>query len=291
MINAFNKKYKIVNQIGSGKFGIVYKAVHLKTNEIVAVKTEQRNSSILLLKNEAAILKYLYDHHCRSIPIVYRYGIDPSHSYLVMSYYDSSLSEYLNCLQQSISQEKIDKIMRVCIDILQTIHKNWVLHRDIKPDNFMISQEEIFLIDFGFASFYIDEKGEHLPCLACPNIIGTPKYASIFIHEGYSASRRDDLISLGYMYFYLMCRELPWHATLIEIPHFQPNVNNNLDQAYPDIHINHQKNAHRREMKSWENLEPICLRTNQKITEFLKYCYNLSHNETPNYDALIQLFT
>jgi serine/threonine protein kinase len=294
MSQVLNKKYKLLEKIGQGTFGTVYKAVQLKTNETVAIKTESAKSTYKLLKNETTILKYLYDHGCRTTPIVYWYGVDSLQSYLVMSFYEISLYDYMHSQTTPISQEKIDKIMQVTIDILQTVHKHWILHRDIKPHNFMISQEEIYLIDFGFASFYVDEKSEHLPCLASQHIIGTPKYASFFIHEGHSASRRDDLISLGYMYLYLICRELPWlrNATLRDATLSDTSLSHaTLGNNYSEIHIDHPKNVDRRERKSWKNLEPICLRTNEKITEFLKYCYNLSHNETPNYDALIQLFT
>jgi len=301
MSQVLNKKYKLLQKIGQGKFGTVYKAIHLKTNETVAIKTESAESTYKLLKNETTILKYLYDHGCRTSPIVYWYGVDSLHSYLVMSFYEVSLYDYMHSQTTLLSQEKIDKIMQVSIDILQTVHKHWILHRDIKPHNFMISQEEIYLIDFGFACFYVDEKGEHLPCLASQHIIGTPKYTSFFIHEGHSASRRDDLISLGYMYLYLSCRELPWlsdtslmDTKLMETPQSQINVDlqrgNYLDKAYPEIHIDHPKNIQRRERKSWENIEPICLRINKKITDYLKYCYSLSHNGTPNYEALVQLF-
>ena len=272
-----NKKYKILEKIGNGKFGIVYKGINQKTNEKIAIKTENQNSSIKLLKNETAILKYLYDHGSRSTPIIYWYGVDNLLTFLVMSYYDISLYDY--CIGNELSSAKIDKIMCVCIDILETIHKQYVIHRDIKPQNFMIMNEEIFLIDFGFATFYVDDKGEHLPYLGSQNIIGTPKYISYNIHDGASPSRRDDLISLGYLYIYLYCRELPWDTLKI-------GTNN----EYNEIHILHFKNQQRKNMKEWENLEKICMNINQKIYDFLNYCYKLNYDNTPNYNALKDLF-
>jgi serine/threonine protein kinase len=273
------KKYQILDKIGNGKFGIVYKGMNLKSGESVAIKTEKRGADIRLLKNETTILKYLYDHGSRSTPIIYWYGVDEEWSYLVMSYYDISLFDY--CNQCQMVPEKIDKIMCVCIDILETIHKNYVLHRDIKPQNFMISNEEIFLIDFGFACFYVDDKVEHLPTMETQNIVGTPKYVSYHVHDGITNSRRDDLISLGYLYIYLCCRELPWDTLLI-------GSNKNV---YEEIHILHYKNQQRKVMKSWDKLNEICLRINQKIYDFLNYCYNLRYDVTPDYDALKKLFT
>lgn len=272
------KKYKILEKIGNGKFGIVFKGINIKTTEIVAIKTEKKDSSIKLLKNETAVLKYLYDHGSRSTPIIYWYGVDHIFTYLIMSHYDISLQDY--CINgDKMNPVKINKIMCVCIDILETIHKSFILHRDIKPQNFMITNEEIFLIDFGFSCFYVDEKGEHLLCMESTNIIGTPKYVSINIHNGIVPTRRDDLISLGYLYIYLCCRELPWDSL--------HQCNNN---DYGEIHILHYKNIQRKQLKSWDNLSDICLHINQKIFDFLNYCYNLSYDGTPNYEALKELF-
>jgi serine/threonine protein kinase len=271
------KKYKILEKIGNGKFGIVYKGINLKSGESVAIKTEKTGADIRLLKNETTILKYLYDHGSRSTPVVYWYGVDELWSCLIMSYYNISLFDY--CNQSQMALEKIDKIMYVCIDILETIHKNYVLHRDIKPQNFMISNEEIYLIDFGFSCFYVDDKVEHLPSTETQNIVGTPKYVSYHVHDGITNSRRDDLISLGYLYIYLCCRELPWDTLVSALPN-----------GYEEIHILHYKNQQRKEMKSWYKLSEICLRINQKIYDFLNYCYNLRYDATPNYDALKNLF-
>ena len=246
-----------------------------------------------MLKNETTVLKYLYDRGSRSSPVIYWYGVDAVWSYLIMSYYDICLFDY--CNQNQISPEKIDKIMYVCIDILETIHKNYVLHRDIKPQNFMISNEEVYLIDFGFACFYVDEKVEHLPIVESQNIVGTPKYVSYHVHDGITNSRRDDLISLGYLYIYLCCRELPWDTLLRDALKsetvLRDTLATGLTNGYEEIHILHYKNQQRKVMKSWDRLGEICLRINQKIYDFLNYCYNLRYEGTPDYDALKNLFT
>jgi len=279
MNKIINKKYKILDKIGEGKFGFVYKGLYLKTNEPIAIKLETRKSQMRLLKNETTVLKYLYDHGCRSTPIIYWYGVDNDYSYLVMSYYEISLYDY--SIKLELSSEKIDKIMLVCIDILEIIHAQFVIHRDIKPQNFMISNEEIYLIDFGFATFYIDENEEHLPNIENQTITGTPKYISYNVQDGYSPSRRDDLISLGYLYMYLCCKELPWESLKI-LP---------MDNNYGENHILHPKNQQRKLLKSWENTGPICMQINQKIYKFLNYCYELPYNGFPNYEGLKKLFS
>jgi len=273
------KKYKILDKIGNGKFGIVYKGMNVKTKQIIAIKTENRNSSIKLLKNETTILKYLYDHGSRVIPIVYWYGTDFTNSYLIMTHYDISLYHF--CISTlSLSIDKINKIMLVCIDILETIHKQYIIHRDIKPQNFMISNDEVYLIDFGLATFYIDKNGEHQSDLYCTNILGTPKYISYNLHNGNSPSRRDDLISLGYIYLLISCRELPWDN--IPVTEFNDFTEN---------HILHYKNQTRKKIKEWKNLCIICEKINDKIQNYLNYCYRLNYESEPNYEELKKLFS
>jgi serine/threonine protein kinase len=63
-------KYIIQNKIGNGKFGIVYQGIYKKSNEQVAIKTEDTRTSVKLLKHETTILKYLYDHGSRNVTIV-----------------------------------------------------------------------------------------------------------------------------------------------------------------------------------------------------------------------------
>uniref|UniRef100_A0A6C0JL41 non-specific serine/threonine protein kinase n=1 Tax=viral metagenome TaxID=1070528 RepID=A0A6C0JL41_9ZZZZ len=274
-----NKKYNFLEKIGHGNFGSVYKGINQKNGEHVAIKSENRNSPIKLLKNETSILKYLYDYGSRITPIVYWFGVDNEFNYLIMSYYEISLYDY--CNQNSLSIDKINKIMYASIDILETIHKNYIIHCDIKPQNFMISNEELFLIDFGFSRFFIDENKKPLCDLGSQNIIGTPKYVSYNIHNGNMPSCRDDLISLGYIYLYLCCRELPWDNLKI----------NNTTFEYDDLHILNFKNQQRKNLKEWENLEKLCLQVNEKIHKFLNYCYLLKYDSTPEYTILKTLFT
>ena len=142
--NIIANKYHIDKFIGNGKFGKVYRGINNKNNNYVAIKLEdKRRTSYKLLKRETSILKYLYENKCRSIPSIYWFGeIDDSMG-LIMSYYDcSSLFEYLNI--KIINQSKLNYIIVKSIQILESIHCNFVIHRDIKPQNFMIKNGENF---------------------------------------------------------------------------------------------------------------------------------------------------
>ena len=277
------RKYRIHKKIGEGKFGIVFSGFHQKTKEPVAIKLEDSRTPAKLIKNEASIMKYLYDRGCRNLPIVLWYGMYSNYMGLVMTLYECSLHDYIKT--KELPPNKINSIMIYSIDILNSIHKNYVIHRDIKPHNFMLKAGELYMIDFGMSTFYIDEHSEHLTNQGPVNehIVGSPKYASYNIHEGYAVSRRDDLLSLGYMFLFLYYRELPWD-----------NLPTDLEKEnMVESNILHYKNNIRRELKKWDNLKPFLLsrnEINQNILNFLNYCYQLDYQDTPNYDLLIQAF-
>lgn len=279
-IREIANKYIIHEKIGSGKFGTVYAGLYKKTKknnncEKVAIKMEDLRTNAKLLKHETAILKYLYDHGCRTIPIVFWYGIYEDHTCLAMSFYDISLFDFIK--KRELTAEQINKIMVAAIEILESVHKLFVLHRDIKPQNFMIKNGELFLIDFGLSTFFLRENGEHVIECSQESIIGTPKYISFYVHDGLLPGVRDDLISLGYLYIYLYCRELPWDV-------LQNNVLDN--KIFTELSIEHPKNLQRKELKSWAYLEPISLKINQNIHRFLGHCYGLKYKDVPNYEGL-----
>lgn len=90
---------------------------------------------------------------------------------------------------------------------IETFHNVRLLHRDIKPDNFVIGTGNqssiIHLIDFGLSKYYMNSKGEHLKHTRKKGLIGTARYASINAHNEMEQSRRDDLESICYVLIYL----------------------------------------------------------------------------------------
>jgi serine/threonine protein kinase len=100
---------------------------------------------------------------------------------------------------------------------IEFIHKSSFLHRDIKPDNFLMGLGEkettCFVIDFGLAKRYIDRKtGQHIPYKDKKQLTGTARYASLNTHLGIEQSRRDDLEAIGYIFVYFMKGSLPWQG-------------------------------------------------------------------------------
>jgi serine/threonine protein kinase len=296
-------KYVVKEEIGRGRFGIIYKGEHVKHRTPIAIKMEPACSEYNTIKYESTILNYLYSNGCRVIPSVLWYGIYGDYKCLTMDYYDQTIEQYIQIVRNKHTGSPIHYLIQVIklianmVDIISKVHKHQIIHRDIKPENFMLKQGELFLIDFGIASSIIssDEPGREIN--RDPNrdtIIGSPKYISYFIHQGYEPMYRDDLVSIGYCFIYFALGYLPW-ANLSCLVSDNPT-----QDVYPEIHILHEKNQVRKKWKEWGNIEKIVTTLSKKqsgnhepifinIFEYFSLCYNLQLEEQPFYEELCQV--
>jgi serine/threonine protein kinase len=189
---------------------------------------------------------------------------------LVMTYYEKGLT-------RETLPNNIKGIFCKMISIIENIHQLGVIHRDIKTSNFMFDANgDIHLIDFGFATFYIDK-----PNSIKEYILGTPSFISINIHNGNEPSRRDDLISLGYIYLYLTDNENPLLMDYSSLFCNLPITDSNLNIKHPSI-------LEKREGKKWENLSKY-LNHSSGIYKYLEYCYLLKYEDKPDYKKLMEL--
>jgi len=203
-------KYFLLEQIGSGAFGKIYKGENCRTKEHVAIKVEPILNETKLLKNESIIYQYLLN--CDGIPNVKWFGKDEENYYMVMSLLGPSL-ESLKEKSNTFSLKLVLQIGVQSLQLLKTIHDRGLIHRDIKPENFLLGLNEknkqIHLIDFGLCKSYMNN-GTHIKMKKVQSLIGSPRYVSINGHNYNELSRRDDLESLGYMMIYLYYGKLPW---------------------------------------------------------------------------------
>jgi serine/threonine protein kinase len=170
-----------------------------------------------------------------------------------MTYYEESLETYIE-KNLDISLEQKEKIFQVILNIIESVHEQYVIHRDIKPQNFMMKGTELFLIDFGMATMYVDSDILHIPEKKDrTDPIGTPRFMSINIHNGCEPTRRDDIISACYLYLYILFGSLPWD------------------------------NRHeRQELKKWDNVENL-IQDYPTILSFFKHSYHLEFKNKPVY--------
>lgn len=128
-----------------------------------------------------------------------------------------SLEQLYNINGKKISLKTTCILGIQMLERIKFIHENYHIHRDIKPDNFVmgINEDEnmVYLIDFGLAKKYKSQsKGTHIPFRTNKNMTGTARYCSINTHLGYEQSRRDDLESIGYVLLYFLKGVLPWQG-------------------------------------------------------------------------------
>ena len=202
-----NKKYEFIEKIGSGCFGSIYRGRNIRTGEHVAIKVELVNSETRLLKNESTVYQYLRE--CVGIPKVKWYGKDETNYYMVIELLGRSL-EQLKVELGALILPLTMQVGQQILDILQSIHEMGLVHRDIKPDNFLLGlndkSKQFYMIDFGFCKKYSVSPEP----VTTNSLIGSPNYASMNAHNCIELSRRDDLESLGYMLMYLYLGKLPW---------------------------------------------------------------------------------
>jgi serine/threonine protein kinase len=233
-----NNKYKLISKLGSGAFGSIYKGENIRTKEHVAIKIEPLDANLKLLKNESTIYNYLKKFNFNGIPHLKWYGLDTINYYMVISLLGDSINSYIE------KNGKMDLAVVLTIglkllDIIKFIHDKGLIHRDIKPDNFLfglhtngsINTEKVYLIDFGFCKSYKTPDGEHNDNKPLSKIIGTLNYISLNVHNLHQPSRRDDVESTIYVILYMLLGSLEWENEKNEenIIKMKENISNNQD--------------------------------------------------------------
>lgn len=256
-----NKKYRMVEKIGEGSFGSIYKGENVRTRELVAIKVEPIENDLKLLKNESIIYQFL--NNIQGIPIVKWYGKDEKNYYMVINLLGESLQSIKNN-NKTFSLSSVLQIGIQVILLLKTIHEKGLVHRDIKPDNFLLGlnnqRKRIYIIDFGLCKSYMNND-EHNPIKKTNNLIGSLTYCSINAHNCIELSRRDDMESLGYMLAFFYLGTLPWQEIKLENIDNIKNLKQNITNKLPKI-----------------------------LENYIKHVKSLEYEEKPNYYLIIDNF-
>ena len=265
----FFSKFRTIKKLGEGSFGTVYKAEY--NHEYFALKFENRTKGQSLLENEATIMTYL---KCPNIPAIKSYGFSGDYNILVMQLLDKSLEDLFNKWKK-FSVKTTCMLGYQMVNVLQYIHDRHIIHRDIKPDNFVMGANEynarLYLLDFGLAKKYRSSRTlEQYPLIKKKKLTGTARYASIHALEEYEQSRRDDLESVGYVLMYFLRGGLPWQGLKIK----------SKEDRYKKILIK----------KKETSSEELCKGFPEEFKYFVEYTRNLEYTEQPDYDMLRNKF-
>jgi len=268
----FFEKYKVIRKIGQGSFGRIYICQDIISNEFYAMKVEQISTLNRVLEIESKYLNYLKGF---GIPELIFFGRSEKYFILIETLLGKSLENLYSESHGNFNIKDVCMIGIQILDRLEYIHNKNIIHRDIKPDNFVIGKNEdkniIFMIDFGLAKRYRNPlTQEHIPFRLTKRLTGTARYASVNALKGGEQSRKDDLESLNYMLLYFLRGSLPWQGV----------AGLTKGEKYKKIyHIKKNIGAE----KLYENLP-------NEFKEVYLYIKKLEFEQDPDYDYCRKLF-
>ena len=188
------EKYQLIDQINKGSFGTIFSARNLFSNETVIIKRGLTED--LTLKNEAKIYNYL--NNKEFIPLFKDYFKTQFSQNLVIEKMENNIIFY----KGKIKKDNYREIYSQILNSIEFLHSKGVVHRDIKPNNFLIKNNKIKICDFGFSKQIII-KHKHIDFKFIDKIIGTANYISKNVHKLIEPTRRDDIESIIYLFLFL----------------------------------------------------------------------------------------
>lgn len=252
-------KYRLGRKIGSGSFGDIYLGTNISTLEegkfteepfsadftfspwtlflAVAIKLECVKTKHPQLHIESKFYRIMQGGV--GIPTIKWCGSEGDFNVMVMELLGPSLEDLFNFCNRRFSLKTVLLLADQLISRIEFIHSKNFIHRDIKPDNFLMwvvffscyirrcitscffsvfrglgkKGNLVYIIDFGLAKKYRDARThQHITYRENKNLTGTARYASINTHLGIEQSRRDDMESLGYILMYFVTGTLPWQG-------------------------------------------------------------------------------
>ncbi|CAD8079548.1 unnamed protein product [Paramecium sonneborni] len=265
--------FSFEKKIGSGSFGQIFLGINNKTGQEVAIKLEIATIKHPQLWFEGKLYKLLQGGD--GIPLTYWFGSENEYNILVMELLGANLEELFNQCKRKFSLKTVLMIGQQMITRIEFLHNKNFIHRDIKPDNFLIGIDKkctiIYMIDFGLSKKYRDSRTNlHIPYRDGKSLTGTARYASINTHLGVEQSRRDDLEAIGYVLVYFLNGQLPWQGL---------KTDNKTDK--------YEKIA---QCKIGTTVEKLCEGLPEEFSIYLNYCQSLKFEERPDYVWLRRLF-
>lgn len=330
-------RYRVLRTLGEGGFGIVVEAEERSTGNRIAVKLEPATVRINQLAIEARFYRearrYMVDacgfapDEYTGIPVCLWHGETQGYRALALERLGPSLEH----VRRQFPRGRVPYVHLLSyaarmLECVRNLHRLGYIHRDIKPGNFCVvnggdnaedddgvaaaatppdaSATRVYILDFGLAKRFrlpAPHPGAppgHIPLRYDKPVVGTMRYASLGVHYGYEASRRDDLETLVYTWIYLSSGSLPWqpgyrHAWLQRLPRAsaaRARVGNALAAdpdavaAPPEVLLKEAYSAERDGGAAWAACLPGTRHQRRVFVALLRYARRLGFDEAPDYD-------
>ncbi len=205
---AIGEHYKITTKLGQGGMGAVYKATRLKDKHDVAIKVlsmEVNEEELGRFKREAETAGSI-DHP--NVVKVLDYSVGGEVNYIVMEYVAGTSIRDMIRNEGKLETREVTAILEETLKGMKAAHEKGIVHRDIKPDNIMVSMESgaIKIADFGLAR-EMDAQSE---VTRAGFILGTPHYMSPEQCKGLEVDHRADIYSLGVSVYFMLTGQTPF---------------------------------------------------------------------------------
>lgn len=211
-------RYRLVQKIGEGGMGAIYKAVHTKMDRICAIKlltalSVNNEAAVSRFKREAKMASSINNAHAVTI---YDFGeAEDGLIYLAMEFIDGKPLSSLIAKEGALSPDRVVKITNQIAEGLAAAHSLGIVHRDLKPDNIMLARrtaerEFVKVLDFGIAKAVADDSGDNLTKTGF--ILGTPVYMSPEQLSGEKLDARSDIYSLAIIVYEMLSGRLPFEG-------------------------------------------------------------------------------
>ncbi|KAL3085119.1 hypothetical protein niasHS_010188 [Heterodera schachtii] len=271
--------YAVGKKIASGKYGAVYEVLRTRDGKMFAAKLEVCGVAALNALNMDYVVlraanKAKLGHFCA---LVDRGMIKDHFKFLVMDMLGDNLFKLrLQFQQHRFSAPTSLRLALEMLESLEQLHSLGFVHRDVKPTNFALSEENgqsggrVILLDFGLCRHFQTATGGIKPPREKTQFRGSVRYASLAAHRAMELSPKDDLESWFYVVVEFMSGDLPWS-------HFSAAERDSVKRA--------KENA--RTMDGMVHLLKYCPR--MEFKRIITYLDALQYNNAPDYQYLRNL--
>lgn len=267
------KEWTLGRKIGAGSFGDIYIGTHERTKQDAAVKLEPAKTRHPQLAYEYRLYRLLAG--TTGIPQALWFGREGDYNCLVLDLLGPSLEDLFSYCDRRFSLKTTLMLADQLISRVEALHTANYLHRDIKPDNFLIGlgrrSNLVYAIDFGLAKRFRDQRTHrHIPYQDGKSLTGTARYASINCHLGIEQTRRDDMESLGFVLIYFLKGSLPWQG----------------------MRASTKKEKYRliQDKKISTAVDVLCRGLPPEFALYINYCRSLRFDDKPDYAFLRRHF-